>query len=322
MTPVIQAQSLTKSYCRRAAVDDLSFEVRAGEIYGCLGPNGAGKTTTIRMLMGFVKPTRGRTALIDPASGGALPRSRIGFVPGEVGLPERMTGRAFLDLCAGLGRAGAPLRDWALEVVGLAADDLRRRIRSYSRGMKQKLALVQALQHDPALLVLDEPTSGLDPLVQHRCLAALRGLRDAGKTILFSSHVLSEVEAVCDRVGVLREGRLILEAPVAELLAGAPRRLCLLLPPGPPGVAFAPPTIAGAELLHAEGAWLVYRVAPGRATMLLDELEALAPTDFRLESNFEESFLRLYGGRTHAAATNGTKDPHPAVDVPSTEDES
>jgi ABC-2 type transport system ATP-binding protein len=202
-----------------AALADLSLTVPRGGIDGFLGPNGAGKTTTIRLLMGFIRPSAG-VALVnghDAWRAGVAARRDLGYLVGAEALYPEMTGRALLDHAAGLSGRAPALRPLLLEALELGERDLGRRLRTYSKGMRQKLALTAAAQHDPALLILDEPTDGLDPLIQRAFEEVLRGLRDRGRTIFMSSHDLAEVERTCERVAVVRGGRLIAEETVAGL---------------------------------------------------------------------------------------------------------
>lgn len=308
--PVVVARGLTRLYGRQAAVDSLDFDVRPGEIFGYLGPNGAGKTTTIRLLLGLIRPTRGVVRVLGqtPRSGSPL-LARIGYVPGEPGLPGHLTGRQILNLCAGLSARPASLRGWACDMLSLSADDLAKPARSCSRGVKQKIAIAAAMQHDPDLLILDEPTTGLDPLVQSDFMDALREHRARGKTVFFSSHVLSEVEALCDRVTVLREGRIILESAVTELAAAAERRLWLRMPPPVRGAVTNPPAIRGAEFLRAQDDWLLYRVPAGHVQTIIADIADIYPLDFRLESAFEEGFLSLYRRTDGEAAMSTPPEP-------------
>ncbi len=212
--PVITARDLTKHYGHTVGVDGLDFTVEPGEVFGFLGPNGSGKTTTIRLLLDLLRPTRGEVHVFgrSPRVPGA--RQSVGYLPGELALDERLTGRAMLDFLDALRPPGAsPTRPQRLaelcERLGLADADLGRVIREYSRGTKQKLGLVAAFQHDPGLLVLDEPTTGLDPLVREAVLDLLMESGQAGRTVFHSSHVLTEVDRTCTRVGILRDGRLV-----------------------------------------------------------------------------------------------------------------
>jgi ABC-2 type transport system ATP-binding protein len=220
----IEVRGLTKAYGDTLANDGLEFSIERGEIFGYLGPNGAGKSTTIRQLMGFQSPTAGTATIFgtDVRDERALreTRARIGFLPGEPAFTPSVTGREFLDYQAAL--KGEQRRD---ELLDLFTPPLDRTIREYSTGNKQMLGIVQAFMHDPDLLVMDEPTSGLDPLKQEAFNAFLREERDRGKTIFFSSHVLGEVRRVCDRVGIIRDGRLVAVEDVDELLARGGKRV-------------------------------------------------------------------------------------------------
>jgi len=214
--PAIECRNLTKYYGDVRGIEDVSFTVERGEVFGFLGPNGAGKTTAIRTLLGFLSPTSGGGTLLghdvtDPAASRRA-RERIGFLPGDPGLDRDRTAGAFLDHQAAL--RGESSRADLADRFGL---DESRRIADLSRGNRQKVALVAAFMHDPDLLLLDEPTSGLDPLLQEEFAGLVRERVDDGASVLLSSHVLGEVAALCDRVGVLREGHLVAVETVAEL---------------------------------------------------------------------------------------------------------
>ena len=214
--PAIECRNLTKYYGDVRGVEDVSFTVEDGEVFGFLGPNGAGKTTAIRTLLGFLSPTSGGGALLghdvtDPVASRRA-RERIGYLPGDPGLDRDRTAGAFLDHQAAL--RGESSRAELVDRFGL---DESRRIADLSRGNRQKVALVAAFMHDPDLLLLDEPTSGLDPLLQEEFAALVRERVDDGASVLLSSHVLGEVAALCDRVGVLREGHLVAVESVSDL---------------------------------------------------------------------------------------------------------
>ncbi|WP_241981540.1 ABC transporter ATP-binding protein [Halorubrum sp. GN11_10-6_MGM] len=214
--PAIECRNLTKYYGDVRGIEDVSFTVKDGEVFGFLGPNGAGKTTAIRTLLGFLSPTSGGGALLghdvtDPAASRRA-RERTGFLPGDPGLDRDRTAAAFLDHQAAL--RGESSRDALVDRFGL---DESRRIADLSRGNRQKVALVAAFMHDPDLLLLDEPTSGLDPLLQEEFAALVRERVDDGASVLLSSHVLGEVAALCDRVGVLRQGHLVAVESVSDL---------------------------------------------------------------------------------------------------------
>ncbi|WP_422931869.1 ABC transporter ATP-binding protein [Singulisphaera sp. PoT] len=208
--PLIATRGLTKRYGRFAALTDMNLEVRKGEVLGLLGPNGAGKTTLIRLLLGMLYPTSGSASVagLDPWRDGLEMRRLVSFLPGEIRLFGHMTGRKMLEYMSGL-RDGVGLdRALALAetVMGL---DLGRKVRAYSTGMKQKLALAQAFADPVDILILDEPTSALDPTVRSTVVSLVREAKASGQTILFSGHVLTEVEAVADRVAIMRRGRLM-----------------------------------------------------------------------------------------------------------------
>ncbi len=223
--PVIETEGLTKSYRGRRGIVDVSLAVGEGEVFGFLGPNGAGKTTTIRTLLDLIRPTRGtaRVLGLDSHRDSLEIRRRLGYLPGEVALYPRLTGERFLRHVAAL-RGGVP-EERLRELADRLGCDLTREIRALSHGNRQKVALVQAFMHRPELLLLDEPTQGLDPLVQQVFAELVREARDEGRTVFLSSHVLSEVEALCDRVGIIREGRLIAMEHVRALRSRALRRL-------------------------------------------------------------------------------------------------
>ncbi len=231
----IETIALTKFYGAQRGCEDVGLVVERGARFGFLGPNGAGKTSTIRVLLSLLRPTSGGAWVLgrdvtrrDPAR-----FERIGFAPAEAELFPELTGAWILDRFARLRRSSPPvLRDTLLDVLALRPADLARRVGGYSTGMKRKLALVLALQHDPELAILDEPTSGLDPVVQRSLLDYLRDLGARGRTVFFSSHNLPEVESVCDRVALVFDGRLVAQESVDELRARSPRRVEVTLRDG------------------------------------------------------------------------------------------
>ena len=221
--PPIDIRTLTKRFGSLTAVDSLDLTVAPGEVYGLLGPNGAGKTTTIRVLLGFINPTAGAVTLLNGHPRDSDIRRRVGYVGGDVTLDRGLRVRELLTWYAALrGGVGDRAIDGLCERLGL---DQTRKIGELSTGNRRKVAIVQALMHDPEVLVLDEPTAGLDPLLQRTVLDLVRGRRDAGAAILYSSHLLPEVENVADRVGILRRGVLVREDTMANLRNIARQRL-------------------------------------------------------------------------------------------------
>jgi ABC-2 type transport system ATP-binding protein len=218
-TAALELEALGKDYGSVRAIGELSLSIPAGEVYGLLGPNGSGKTTALRTVLGFLTPDRGRARVfgIDVAQDPVAARRAIGYMPGEVRLDPRPTGADLLKQLARLRGGVDPA--YRAELVERFQLDTSKRVRAYSRGNRQKVAIVSALQHRPRLALLDEPTSGLDPLMQRTFYDVIEELTEAGSAVLFSSHVLGEVADNCARVGVLREGELVFEKSVMQLAA-------------------------------------------------------------------------------------------------------
>jgi ABC-2 type transport system ATP-binding protein len=274
------------------ALRDLTITVREGEIFGFLGPNGAGKSTTIRILLGFLHPSRGGATVLghDVATDGLAIRRRLGYLPGGIALYDSMDGGELLRYLAQLYDRDTPLQAELLERLELPAADLRRPIRDYSRGMRQKVGIIQALQHDPELAVLDEPSEGLDPLMQRAFYEILEERRRAGRTIFFSSHILSEVERVCDRVAIIRRGELVALSDVESLLQRRRRHVELR---------------ADGDLPSLEGVRGVSRVSvsdgvlrcelDGDPGAFLAAIRDVAVRDLTIEpARLEEAFLEFY----------------------------
>ncbi len=210
VTAAIQTEKLTKRYGRgkRPALEDLDLTVNQGEIFGYLGPNGAGKTTTIRMLLDLIRPTSGRAFIfgMDVQAASEEVRRQVGYLPGELNLWENQTGGRVIDY---LGRLrGKVDKDYTRQLMDRLQFDPSKTVRSYSSGNRRKLGLILALMHRPNLLILDEPTNGLDPLMQQTFHDMMREEKARGVTVFLSSHILSEVQAICERVAILRDGRL------------------------------------------------------------------------------------------------------------------
>ena len=221
MDKALEVKALTKRYGSARGVDDLSFTVERGEVFGYLGPNGSGKTTTIRCLMGLLRPSGGQCWVL---AGKAVGHQKIGYLPGDFRIWGRQSGTRVLTVLGALGQ-GASVLQRQRELAQRLELDLRRRVRTLSKGNRQKIGLVYAFQHQPYLLILDEPTSGLDPLMRQVVLDLIREAAEAGATVMLSSHDLSEVAAVCHRAAILREGKLIELAPIAQIVQQGQRRL-------------------------------------------------------------------------------------------------
>ncbi|MFW5880750.1 MAG: ABC transporter ATP-binding protein [Spirochaetota bacterium] len=214
---MISVSSLTQVYRNGKGVFDLTFTVEEGEVFGYLGPNGAGKTTTIRNLLGFMNANGGGATIMgkDCRARAAELQNDIGYLPGEIEFFENMTGIEFLTLIGDLRRMNATAR--RDDLIDRFELDPSGRINRMSKGMKQKLAVVTAFMHDPSVYILDEPTSGLDPFMQNVFMNLLRSEKERGKTVLMSSHIFEEVQRICDRAGIIKEGRLVTVEDVQSL---------------------------------------------------------------------------------------------------------
>lgn len=237
---IIETQGVTVYYGKHRGIVDVDLEVKKGEVFGFLGPNGAGKTTTQRVLVDVIRPTSGTARVfgMDCRAESVAIQERVGYLPGELALYSNMRARAFFEMYEYL-RAENGSKGYWRELAGRLDLDTSRKISEFSRGNKQKVGVVAAFMSRPELLILDEPTSGLDPLVQQTVLEMVREAKADGRTVFFSSHILSEVEAVCDRVGIIRDGRLVETERVEELFARRMKRLSLTFPQLPPDGTFA-----------------------------------------------------------------------------------
>ncbi|MEH7460570.1 ABC transporter ATP-binding protein [Bacillus thuringiensis] len=212
-------QNVTKQFSNGKGLFDVSFQVKEGEVFGYLGPNGAGKSTTIRNLMGFIQPTSGTATIfgLDCWKDAAKIQRSVGYLPGEISFIEGMNGLEFLQLMQGMrGMKNNGHRD---ELIDRFQFDVKTPIRKMSKGMKQKVGIVAAFMHDPDVLILDEPTSGLDPLMQQLFVDLILEEKQKGKTIFMSSHIFTEIERTCDRVGIIKEGRLLMVENIHDLRA-------------------------------------------------------------------------------------------------------
>ncbi|HEY8824703.1 MAG TPA: ABC transporter ATP-binding protein [Candidatus Limnocylindria bacterium] len=292
MTDAIATQGLTKDYGAGHGIFDLDLTVEEGEVFGYLGPNGAGKTTTIKLLMGLIHATRGSATIfgLDADRDAVALKHKIGYVPGELPQFGGWRGSEIVAYIAGLR---GDLTDSEVEAVAKRLDlDLGRKYREYSHGNKQKLALLLAFAPKPALLILDEPTSGLDPLHQQEFYGLVRDARARGATILISSHVLSEVEHVCDRVGIVREGHLATVGQLDQLAGMRAHRIEIVFAGAPPVERLR--AIPGFEQLSIED-HRVTGMFRGDFEPLLAALASSRVTKFESrEPSLEEIFLGFY----------------------------
>jgi ABC-2 type transport system ATP-binding protein len=294
MDTVISAEHLTKVYGTARGIDDVTLQVERGEVFGFLGPNGAGKTTTIRLLLDLIRPSSGRLTVfgLDAHTHATDIHARVGYLPGDLRLYERMTGGDLLAYLASLRGGGSPVDLSAL--IERLNVDVDRPIRTLSRGNRQKIGLVQALMHRPELVVLDEPTSGLDPLVQEEVGALLRETAADGRTVFLSSHVLPEVQRVADRVAVIREGRLALVERVEDLRAKAFTRIEVAFRAPPDAAAFA--GVPGIRELGRRGP-VVTLALEGPIDPLIKRLARFEVVALDVhEADLEDMFRELYEG--------------------------
>ena len=285
----IQTWGLTKHYGEVEALTDLNLEVRTGEIFGYLGPNGAGKTTTIRLLMGLMRPTRGRAEVLglDVHRDGPAARDAMSFMPSDSSLYEFMNVGQYLDAFGSLTNAPKKRRDELTERLEL---DTSRKIGDLSMGNRQKVVVVRALQEDVPVYVVDEPTRGLDPLIQQEFGKIISDMRDEGRTILLSTHVLSEAEALCDRVGILRLGRLVQVDTVADLSVARVRRVTVTFD----GEVPAHLSLPGVSDISIEDGAARFEVS-GSIDPVIKALAQYTVVDLETdEPSFEESFLQHY----------------------------
>jgi len=292
VTAVIQIEKLTKTYGSHRGIVDIDLEVQEGEAFGFLGPNGAGKTTTIRTLLDHIRPTSGRARIfgiettVDPV---AIHR-RLGYLPGEFSLYDKLTGGQTLDYFANL-RGGVD-RPYQGDLIARLDVDPSRRFREYSKGNKQKVGLIIALQHRPDLLLLDEPTSGLDPLIQQVFYEVIREAKAEGRTVFLSSHILSEVEKTCDRVAIVRDGRLARVDRTEALRDLAHHQVELVFTDKVPVDEFS--SLPGVTDVVAEDHILRMRVA-GNITPVVRAAARYDLADFvSREPSLEETFLAEY----------------------------
>lgn len=292
----IRARGLGKSYgSGPPALEGVDLEVQQGERIGFLGPNGAGKTTFIRCALGVLRPTAGSVEILghDVATDRMAALGEVGYVPGDLGMIKAVTGRRMLDALARLHPRPPVLQQRLLAALDLDDQAMGKRIRDYSTGMRQKLGLVAALQHDPPVIILDEPTSGLDPVMQARLLEVLDERAREGRTVFFSSHVLGEVDELCDRVAMVRSGKLLLVRDVDELRRARMRTVEVLFDRHVDPATYR---VDGMGEVRVEG-HVHHFTLSGDPGALLSRLGALGPRDITIEAaRLEDVFRALYLG--------------------------
>jgi len=303
--PAIRLAGLSKYFGSVRALDAVNLEVSQGEVFGFLGPNGAGKSTAIRILFDLIRPTAGAASVLglDCHRQGTDARLEMGYVPGDLRLYDNLTGREMVDLFQSL-RGRAIEQSFVDRLCGRLDFDLSRKAGVLSRGNRQKLGLLLAMMHRPRLLVLDEPTSGLDPLVQEEVAGLIAEHAAAGNTVFFSSHVLSEVERMCHRVGFIRQGRLVAVEEVAELKGRSLHLLEVTFAAPVPEETFA---IEGVRVVSGEGTRLRLEVL-ANLDAVLKAIARYRVVDLRTEQpSLDEIFLAFYHGE------NSVPQPQPQV---------
>ena len=285
----IEVSNLTKYYGHIKGIENITFSVNKGEIHGFLGPNGAGKTTTIRILVGLLKQTSGSSTIFGFDSGSLDAKKSIGYLPSDYELYKHYTVGEYLHYIAKL-RGGAPLFD---DLVSEFNVDLSRKTKELSKGNRQKVSIIQALMHDPDLIIADEPTSGLDPLMQAVFDKRIRNFVKRGKTVFVSSHILTEVQNICDKVTVIKEGEILTSGKVDDLLAQVPKRAIIKKTNGQSLDDIASALDATAETESNGKVVLLFNYSTKEFAKRISSLDYIE--DFVIpEPNLEEYFLPLY----------------------------
>jgi len=283
---VIETKKLTKFYGKIKGVENLSFNVKKGEIFGFLGPNGAGKTTTIRTLLGYLNKTSGEAYIFGKNIEEDIVeiKREVGYIPGDLNIYGHLTGKQFLDYFSSLRNRDMTLLDELLEIFELPLD---RKVKGYSKGMKQKLGIVQAFMDDPEMVIMDEPTSGLDPLLQQRFYEFLHKQKKKGKTIFFSSHVLSEVDKICDRVGIIRAGNLVALEDVETLKSKSGKIIRLKIKE-------KPETFRGPKDMKIKKGWIEF-VTTDKVDKWIKEFSKYTVLDLDINDfSLEDIFIHYY----------------------------
>jgi len=287
-TDVIQVRNLTKRYKDVLAVNNISFNVKKGEIFGFLGPNGAGKTTTIRVLLGYLKPNIGEAFIFGKNIKNNIVeiRKNVGYIPGDLALYGHLTGRQFLDYFSSLRNTDLPLLDDLLEIFELPLD---KKIKTYSKGMKQKMGIIQAFMDDPDVVIMDEPTLGLDPLLQQKFYKFLREEKKKGRTMFFSSHILSEVDKICDRVGIIRDGNLAALESIENLKEKRGKKIRIKLKGEPKELT----NMKNAKVVDG---WIEFETEDN-IDSLIKKISKYTVLDIEIqEFSLEDIFMRYYSG--------------------------
>jgi ABC-2 type transport system ATP-binding protein len=284
----IEVKNLTKYYGKIRGIKDLTFSVKAGEIFGFLGPNGAGKTTTIRTLLGYLKPTGGEAYIFGRSIKDDIVeiKRNVGYIPGDLNLYGHLTGRQFLNYFMSLRDTNPSLLDELLSIFDVPLD---RKIKGYSKGMKQKLGIIQAFMDDPDMVIMDEPTSSLDPLLQQKFYDFLKREKKKGKTLFFSSHVLSEVDKICDRVGIIRDGKLVALEDVETLKNKKGKVLRVKIKE-------KPEAFKGPKDMKIKNGWIQF-VVPDNINYWIKQLAKYTIVDLEIsEFSLDDIFIHYYEG--------------------------
>ncbi len=285
----IEIRNLTKFYGKHKGIENLSFSVKKGEIFGFLGPNGSGKTTTIRTLLGLLQPTKGEAYIFGRSIKDDIVeiKKNIGYIPGDLNLYGHLTGRQFLEYFKSLRQTNASLLTELLSIFEIPPDRL---IKEYSKGMKQKLGIIQAFMHDPELVIMDEPTSGLDPLIQQSFYEFLKREKMNGRTIFFSSHVLSEIDKICDRVAIIRDGSLVALEDIEALKRKQGKIIRAKIKENPK-------MFPGPQDMTIQGDWIRF-ITSDTIDHWIKKLAKFTILDLEIsEFNLEDIFIHYYEGR-------------------------
>jgi len=309
----IEANSLTKWYGRSRGIEDVTFAIERGEIFGYLGPNGSGKTTTIRCIMGLLQPSGGEVRVLGARvrSGRATEHGRIGYLPGEFRIWPRPSARRSLHMLAALG-GGDRVEARRNELAQRLGLDLHRSVGDLSKGNRQKVAVIYAFQHEPQVLVLDEPTAGLDPLMRQVVLDLICEAAKAGAAVLLSSHDLAEVSAVCGRAAILREGCLVKMAPISEIIHQGEHRLKVWFTEGTPVPEVPLDRLPGVRVVERQ-AHVLHVAYPGTSDAVLKwvaqfPIERIATP----ETSLEEAFIQYYQQPDSNVGGSGQRRPQEA----------